>query len=302
MEIIFLGTGSALPTKERMLSSMVLNREGENILFDCGEACQFQMMSAGVKPFKIKNIFITHLHGDHIYGLPGFISSMSLLKRTESLTIFSPAGLKAFLDASFKASRTIPKYDLIINEYEENFQGGILLDDPEFTISAIPIEHSIFTLGYRFQEKDKPGHLILEKAMAHSLPLGPLVGKLKRGNPVFIEGREIKPEDVLGEKIRGKSVCYITDTKYSLNSVRISENADILIHESTFDFEMSEKAFEMKHSTSIDAAKVAKEANARLLVLTHISSRNEDVEKLVNESKTIFNDTIAAYDFLRISI
>jgi ribonuclease Z len=302
MEIVFLGTGSALPTKERMLSSMILNREGENYLFDCGEASQFQMMNAGVKPFKIKNIFITHLHGDHIYGLPGLISSMSLLKRTEPLTIFSPAGLKSFLDSAFRVSKTIPKYDVIINEFEEDFTGGMILDDPEFTVSAIPIEHSLFTLGYRFQEKDKPGHLILEKALAHSLPMGPLVGELKRGNPVIIEGREVKPEDVLGDKTRGKSVCYITDTKYSYNSIKISENADILVHESTFDFEMSEKAIEMKHSTSVDAARVAREAKARLLVLTHISSRNEDVEKLVNESKTIFNDTIAAHDFLRISI
>jgi ribonuclease Z len=302
MDIIFLGTGSALPTKERMLSSMVINREGENFLFDCGEACQFQMMSCGVKPFRIKNVFITHLHGDHIYGLPGFLSTMSLLKRTEPVRIFSPAGLKTFIDVSFKISKTIPKYEIIIEEFDEDYKGGIILDHPEYTVSAIPIEHSVFTLGYRFQEKDKPGHLIPEKASEHLLPLGPLVGELKKGKSVIIEGREIKPEDVLGEKTPGKSVCYITDTKYSLNTIEISREADVLIHESTFDFEMSEKANEMKHSTSMDAARAAKEANVKMLILTHISSRNEDVEKLVFESKTVFENTIAASDFLKVSV
>jgi ribonuclease Z len=302
MEIIFLGSGSALPTKDRMLSSIVISREGETFLFDCGEATQYQMMSAGVKPFKIKNIFITHLHGDHIYGLPGFLSSMSLQKRSDTLNIYGPEGLKNFIITALNTSNMIPRYTVNIIEIPVAFNGGIITETEEYTVSAIPIDHSVFTLGYRFQEKDRAGHLIIEKAESFGLPIGPLVGEIKKGNPVNVDGKIIKPEDVLGEKIKGKSICYATDTGYSLNTIELAKNADILIHEATLSSEMQEEAIEMKHSTTIDAANIAKKSNVKLLIITHISSRNEDVEKLVDECKFIFPNSLAAYDFLRLNI
>jgi ribonuclease Z len=302
MQIIFLGSGSALPTKERMLSSMVINRDGENILFDCGESTQFQMVTAGVKPFRIKNIFITHLHGDHIFGLPGLLSTMSLLKRTEPITVFGPKGIKQFLDTSLNISCLFSKYEIKTIEIEEDFQGGILFENEQYIVSAAPIEHSVFTLGYRFQEKDKAGHLNVDKANAMGVIIGPLIGELKKGNPVTIDGKTILPEDVLGEKIKGKIICLATDTKYSPNTIALAKDCDVLIHEATLEAALQEKANEMLHSTTSDAAKAAKEANAKLLIITHISSRNDDIDKLTAECKDIFPNTIAAYDFLRLDI
>jgi ribonuclease Z len=166
----------------------------------------------------------------------------------------------------------------------------------------MPIEHSVFTLGYRFQEKDRAGHLIMEKAESLGLPIGPLVGELKKGLSVTVNGNIIKPEDVLGEKIKGRSICYATDTGYSLNTIELAKDADILVHEATLSSELQAEATEMKHSTTSDAATVAKKANVKLLIITHISSRNEDTESLINECKPIFPNSIAAYDFLRLNI
>jgi ribonuclease Z len=302
MQVIFLGSGSALPTKERMLSAMVINRDGEKFLFDCGESTQFQMTSASVKPFKIKNIFITHLHGDHIFGLPGLLSTMSLLKRSDPITIYGPSGIKLFLETSFTVSGLIPRYEIKIEELPDDIDSRVLIENDEYIISAKKIEHSVISFGYRFEEKDKAGHLDINKATELGLTIGPLIGELKKGNSIQIDGKTINPEDVLGEKIKGKTICYATDTKYSLNTIELARNADVLIHEATFDASLSNKAIEMLHSTTYDAANVAKEANVKLLIITHISSRNEDIEKLIEECKSIFPNTIAAYDFLRLSI
>jgi len=302
IEIIFLGSGSALPTKERMLPSIVISREGENFLFDCGEGSQFQMASCGVKPFKIKNIFISHLHGDHIFGLPGLISSMNLFKRIDPINIFGPVGIKDFLDTAFKVSNMTKRYEINITEIPIDFSGGVILDTEEYFVEALPLEHSLFDLGYRFQEKDKPGHLDIEKANALNIPMGPVIGELKRGNSIELNGKLIFPEDVLGSRIKGKSITIATDTKYCENAIKLAQNSDILIHEATFEKELSDKAREMNHSTTIDAAETAKKAMAELLIITHISSRNDDIDKLIEECKSIFENTIAAYDFMRISL
>ena len=302
MEIIFLGSGSALPTKDRMLSSIVINREGENILFDCGEGTQFQMVTASVKPFKIKNIFLSHLHGDHIFGLPGLISTMNLLKRTEPLNIFGPVGIKLFLESAFKISMMTNRYEINIHEINNDFTNGIIFENEEYYITALPLDHSLFDLAYRFQEKDKPGHLNLEKAQKYNLPVGPLIGELKKGNNVIFNGTVIKPSDVLEEPIKGKSIAIVTDTKPCENCITIAKEASLLIHEATFEKELLTNAQEMKHSTTIDAAQTAKNANAKLLIITHISSRNNDANKLLEECKSIFENTIVAYDFLKVKI
>jgi ribonuclease Z len=302
MEIIFLGSGSALPTKERMLPCIVINRDGENILFDCGEGTQFQMANAGIKPFRIKNIFISHLHGDHIFGLPGLLSSMNLFKRTDPLNIFGPVGLKDYLEACFRTTNTTKRYEINITEIPNDFTGGVIYENDEYFVDSLPLEHSLFDLGFRFQERDKAGHLDLEKAKEFNLPMGPAIGELKKGNPITVEGKIIHPKDVLGDTIKGKAITIATDTKYCENAVKLAKSSDILIHEATFEKELWDNAREMKHSTTIDAAQTAKEADVKLLIITHISSRNDDIDKLTDECKSIFKSTIAAYDFMRISI
>ncbi|HEY9187253.1 MAG TPA: ribonuclease Z [Ignavibacteria bacterium] len=300
IEVVFLGTGSALPTKERMLPSIAINYNGETILFDCGEGTQFQMSNFGIKPFKIKNIFISHLHGDHFFGLPGLLSTMNLFKRTEEINIFGPEGIKNFLFECFKITNMTKRYDINITEIPDSFEGGILFENENYFIQSIPLEHSIFDLGFRFQEKNKPGHYNLEKAKKFNLPIGPLIGELKKGNSVFYNNQKINPEDVLDELIKGKSITIITDTKFSENAIKLAKDTDLLIHEATFEESLIDKAKEMNHSTTIDAAQTALLSNSQKLIITHISARNEDLDKLVNECKKIFINSHYAYDSLRI--
>lgn len=302
IEIVFLGTGSALPTKDRMLPSIVINYEGESILFDCGEGTQFQMNSYNIKPFKIKNIFISHLHGDHFFGLPGLLSSMNLFKRTEPISIYGPTGLKQFLDICFQVTHMTKRFEINVVEISEDFKEGILFETDKYYIKSIPLDHSLFDLGFRFQEKDKPGHFNPDKASIYNLSAGPLIGELKKGKSIVYNGNLINPQNVLDEPIKGKSITIATDTKFTEKAIKLSENSDILIHEATFEESLFEKAREMNHSTTVDAANTAKLANVKQLIITHISSRNEDIEKLTNESKKIFENTICAYDSLRITL
>jgi ribonuclease Z len=207
-----------------------------------------------------------------------------------------------FVESALQVSMMTNRYEINIHEIGNDFTGGIIFENDEYYVTASPLDHSLFDLGFRLQEKDRPGHLNLEKAQKYNLPMGPLIGELKKGNNITFNGSVIKPEDVLEEPIKGKSIAIVTDTKPCENCISLAKEADILIHEATFEKELLENAQEMKHSTTIDAAETAKNANAKLLIITHISSRNNDANKLVEECKSIFQNTIVAYDFLRVKI
>src|SRR5580692_10948483 len=273
MKIVLLGTSSAVPTLTRGLSATALVREGDVFLFDCGEGTQLQLMRSTVKRSRIHSIFIGHLHGDHLYGLAGLISTLHLDAREAPLNVFGPEGIRTFLNASFRTSDLQFTFKLTVREYPRGYRGRVL-DEDEYYVDALPLDHSIFCLGWRFQEKDKPGIFNLETAGKLGIPRGPLYGKLQHGESITLDdGRVITPDMVLGEARTGKSVAYCLDTQFSERTIQLADKCTALIHETTFGPDGTSLARERKHSTMEDAARVAREAGAENLIATHFSSR-----------------------------
>jgi len=306
LDIYFLGTGAGVPAKTRNVSSIALQllEERRSVwLFDCGEATQHQILHTSIKPRKIENIFITHLHGDHIFGLPGLLGSRSFQGGESPLTIYGPPGIKEFIETSLRLSSTHLKYDLHIKELKED---GIIFNDDTFQVVAKRLEHGILSFGYRIIEKDLPGTLLVEKLKQLQIPPGPIYKQLKEGKMVTLDnGKTLKGEDFLGPKKKGRIITIIGDTRFCQASMELAANADLLIHESTFAKDEEDLAYEYYHSTTSQAAQVAKKANAKKLLLTHISSRYQgesDEQKLLTEARKIFKETYLAKDLWQVDI
>ncbi|MGM9967305.1 ribonuclease Z [Rummeliibacillus sp. TYF005] len=299
MHIQFLGTGAGMPSKTRNVSSLalkLLEEIGSIWLFDCGEATQHQILHTTVKPRKIDKIFITHLHGDHIYGLPGLLGSRSFLGGDQPLTIYGPKGLKEWIELTLQTSQTHLNYAI---EYVEVGE-GIVLEDENFIVTAMPLEHVVPCFGYRIEQKPLLGTLQVEKAIALGVPKGPLLGQLKNGHNVTLEdGTIVRSVDVTDEPKKGFTVAILGDTRYCENAIKLSENADIVVHESTFDHSTSNLAASYGHSTNMDAANVAFNAGAKNLLLNHLSARffPQDIEIMLNEAKKIIPNTFLVTDF-----
>ena len=304
MRIVLLGTSSAVPTLTRGLSATAVVRDGDVFLFDCGEGTQVQLMRSGVKRSRIHSIFIGHLHGDHLYGIAGLLSTMHLDGREEPLNVFGPEGIRNYLNASFRTSDLQFAYGLRVQEFARGFRGRVL-DEAEFYVDALPLEHSIFCLGWRLQEKTRPGTFNLGEAQALGIPRGPMYGRLQDGESVTLpDGRVIQPEMVLGAPRPGKSVVYCLDTQFSERSIELAENCTALIHETTFGSEDLELARDRKHSTMDDAARVAKAAGAGQLIATHFSSRYDgrQVMKMGDDARAVFENLTVGRDLLEIEI
>ena len=300
LELLFLGTGAGIPAKQRNVSSLILqmNEErGASWMFDCGEATQHQILRTPVKPRKIEKIFITHLHGDHIYGLPGLIGSRSFQGGIEPLTIYGPVGIKEFVETSLRLSQTHLKYKLSFVEIEEE---GLLVDDETFRVEVLPLDHAILSYGYRIIEKDKPGVLRADLLKEAGIPPGPLYSKLKKGETVQLEdGRIIDGKNYIGSPKPGRVITILGDTRPCENAMKLAMKADCVVHESTFQNGQEEMAVDYFHSTTTQAAECAVKAEAKRLILTHISSRFtlDDEIELVNEAKSVFANTEIARDF-----
>ncbi|MBY6051308.1 ribonuclease Z [Cytobacillus firmus] len=304
MDIFFLGTGAGIPAKLRNVSSMalkLLDERGSIWLFDCGEATQHQILHTSIKPRRIEKIFITHLHGDHIYGLPGLLSSRSFQGGDTEVTLYGPKGLKKFIEVSLSVSGTYLKYPLKVAEITE----GIVLDEEDFKVETRMLEHGISSYGYRITEKDRPGTLLADKLAEAGIKPGPIYKKIKNGENIELEdGSMIEAENFLGPAQKGRIVTVLGDTRFCDAAIDLAAGADLLIHEATFSGGEEKLAYDYFHSTTLQAAQVALEANARKLCLNHISSRYEhqDWEQLVKESQTIFPNTVIAEDFKEIHI
>ncbi len=304
MKIVLLGTSSAVPTLTRGLSSTAVIRDGDVFLFDCGEGTQVQLMRSSVKRSRIHSIFIGHLHGDHLYGLAGLLSTIHLDGREEPLNVFGPEGIRHYLMASFRTSDLNFRFGLHVQEFPRGYRGRVL-DEKEFHVDALPLDHSIFCLGWRLQEKTKPGTFNLEQAEALGIPRGPLYGKLQHGESIILpDGRVVTPDMVLGPPRPGKSVVYCLDTQFSERSIELAENCTALIHESTFGADGVDLASARKHSTMDDAARVAREARAEHLIATHFSTRydNRQVLKIGEEARSIFENITVGRDLLEVEI
>jgi ribonuclease Z len=296
MELVFLGTSSAIPSKHRNHPSIALKAFGNVILFDCGEGTQRQLAIAKISPMKIDKIFISHLHGDHILGLPGLIQSMDFRGREETLAIYGPKGIKQVGNAIFNLGYCSIGFSIEFHEITE----GLIVDNPEYLIRATKTNHNIYNLAYSLTEKKKP-RFLREKAIELGVNPGPDFGKLHNGNEVKVGDKIIKPEQVLGEERAGVKIVYSGDTKPNKNLVKLAKDADLLIHEGTYDESDKDKATGNFHSTAKQAAEIAKEANVKYLILTHISTRYKTVDLLKKEAIEIFEDTKIAYDFMSIT-
>lgn len=304
MQLTFLGTGAGRPSKARNVTSVALSVAVPHNgfwLFDVGEATQHRLMESKLKLNKLDKIFITHLHGDHLYGLPGLLSSRAYFEGAGKLQLYGPQGIKAFIDCVFEQSGAHLNYELEIVE----IQGGLLFENSNYRVTCAELEHRVPCFGYRIVEQPQPGSLDLAKLIKLGVPLGPLYGKLKRGEDVTLpSGQAIRSLDVVGPSAVGRVAAIMGDTCPCDNTVMLARNADVLVHEATFATGMEEKAAAYGHSTFAQAARIAARANAKRLVLTHFSSRydEEDVARMVEEVRPAFAGIEAAHDYLQIEI
>ncbi len=294
-EVVFLGTSAAVPSPSRGHASIALKYFNEVLLFDCGEGTQRQLIRSGTSYMKINRIFITHYHGDHFLGLPGLFQTMSLAERTEPLYLYGPSGIDDVLKMIIKICRT----DLTFEIYPVEINGGIAYECDIYKISTVKVDHSALTFGLVFEEK-KGREFILKKALDLGLEPGPIFSKLKSGQDVLVDGKTIKPDQVLGEKKASRKLVYSSDTRPCKGIIQESRGA-FLIHDSTYDDTLREQAVEATHSTCVEAAEVASAGKARRLFLIHISPRYKDPKILLAQSKPVFKETTITKDLMRFS-
>lgn len=299
MKIIFLGTSGSMPTQNRNSSSIAIRRKGEIILLDCGEGTQRRMVEARLGFRRRMKIFISHLHGDHVLGLPGLLQSMTLLKRERPLEIYGPQGLAGFIDA-FSSVLGGPGFPTTIHEIMSE---GVILETPEYEVRAIQADHDGPSWSYIIEEKPRPGRFHPERAISRGIPEGPLWKKLQLGEDVNnSDGALVRSDEVVDAPINGLKIAYSGDTRPSEAFMAASEKADVLIYEATFDSSLLEKAEENGHSTAAQAGQIAKTADVGLLLLTHISSRYPDPVLLLEEATEIFPNTKIAQDLMELDV
>jgi ribonuclease Z len=300
IRVVFLGTSGSVPTLKRSLPSVIVQCPRDQWMFDCGENVQHQMMGAKVSFHRKMKIFITHLHGDHVLGLPGLLQTMALMERKEPVEIYGPVGLKDYLVCTKNTLNFGLNYPVEINQI---LTEGVICDENEYRVVAIKSNHSIPGFSFKFEEKPRPGKFYPKKAMALGIPTGELWGNLQRGQEITLpNGKVIKPSDVMGPARRGRSIVYTGDTKPFEAFAKFAEDADLVIHDCTFDDSLSEKAGVDGHSTPSQAAAQAKAANAKKLALSHISARYPDATQLLEQAKKVFTNTILAEDYLEFEL
>ncbi|MBS7248769.1 MAG: ribonuclease Z [Candidatus Jordarchaeales archaeon] len=300
IRVVFLGTSGSVPTNQRNLPAIALRRNKEILLFDCAEGTQRQMLKAGLSISRVSRIFISHLHGDHVMGLPGIIQTLSLMERETPLHVYGPSNLSGFIDSLVEHLEFAASFEICVHSAHP----GIIFESSDYLVKCERVDHGLVeAYAYAFEEKPRPGKFHPEKAITLGVPIGPLWKQLQLGKSVSLkDGRVVYPEEVVEPPKLGRKIVYSGDTAPCQSLLRMSSFADVLIHESTFDQSLEGKAIETKHSTSTQAALVAREANVKLLVLTHISSRYTDPNVLLQQAKEIFANTIIAQDFTEVLI
>jgi ribonuclease Z len=297
VRLVFLGTSAGTPSRERNLPAVALVMDGRALLFDCGEGTQQQILRGSVRAGAVEAIFISHMHGDHLYGLPGLISTMSLHGRTEPLVVFGPERVAQYLRGVYEASYAHTSFDLTIHAVSD----GATIARDGFDVHVRLLDHTAPCLGYCVAEHDRPGAFDVERARSLGVPAGPLYRALQNGSDVTLDGgRVVRSAEVVGPRRAGRRIAYCTDTRPCRAAVELARGAEILVHEATYGADMQAEAGERGHSTAADAARVATEAGVRRLILTHISPRYTDASPLLAEARAIFPATELAADFAEI--
>jgi ribonuclease Z len=299
LSVTFLGTGAACPTVDRNVAALAVQREGETILFDCGEGTQRQMMRYGVG-FSFTEVFFTHFHADHMLGITGLLRTMGLQDRTAPVTLYGPRGAHRILGAALSLGIERNKFPVEVVE----IQAGDRLRRDDYDIVVFETQHRADTVGYALAEHTRLGRFHPERARELGVPEGPLWGRLHKGETVTLDdGRTVSPPDLVGAPRRGRTLVYSGDTRPHLALLEAARGADLLIHEATFGGDEAERAVETGHSTAAEAARVALEAGVRRLVLTHISPRyTRDAPELLAEARAVFPETMIARDGMTVEV
>ncbi len=298
MKIVFLGTGGSWPSPERNVLSIAVKREKEIILLDCGEGTQRQFMLSPLSFMQTKIILISHFHGDHFLGLPGLIQSMTLNDREDDLKVFGPVGTLNLVKTLLELGYFNPGFRVEVRDLEP----GETVDFDAYRISTFRAKHNVPCIGYSIEERDRPGRFDLEKAKQLGIPEGPLYRRLQRGEEVKVDDKVFTPDMVMGPPRKGRKIVYTGDTTPSSEIVEAAKDCDVLIHDATAESSLEEKANKYGHSTAKQAAEIAKECNAKVLFLVHISPRYDDAAPLLEEAKAEFENTILADDLMEYEV
>jgi ribonuclease Z len=298
MRITFLGTAAARPTVGRNVSSLVVQREGELLMFDCGEGTQRQMMRYGTG-FGLDDIFFSHLHGDHFLGVIGLLRTMGLQGREEPIRLWTPRGTEPILRQAVELGVDRTPFEVVI----QGLEPGETQARGPYEIAPFGVSHKGRSLGYAIREHPRLGRFDPERAREIGVPEGPMWGRLHRGEAVEVEGRPVEPAEVVGPTRPGRTVVYTGDTRPTPRTVEAARRADLLIHEATFGADEAERAGATGHSTAREAAGVAREAGVLRLALTHFSPRYaDDPRALEREARAVFPEVVAAYDGLVLEV
>lgn len=300
MKVVLLGSSCSNPTVERNLSAVAIREEGKWFLFDCPEGTQRQMMQSGVSYMKIQAIFFSHFHADHFLGFPGLVATMSMHGRDMPLHVFGPKGMKEQVKKVLNLAMMRKDFEIIVKEVRK----GRVYEEEKLFVEAFPLKHEVPCIGFSFNQKDKPGEFQRPTALKLGIPEGPLWSKLQKGQAVKANGKTFKPEQVMdfAKGRKGKKVSIVTDTLPHEIYFDEIKDSDLLIHEAAFLDKQKERAKETKHSTALDAAKVAAKTGAKKLILTHLSPRNKDNSKIENEARQEFAEVIVAKDLMELEI
>jgi ribonuclease Z len=302
-DVIPLGTASAMPTATRHLSALAVARKGRILLFDCGEGTQYRLLHADLSRARIDAVFITHLHGDHCYGLPGLLSTMALQQRTDPVTLVGPEGLRAMLEATPGAHPADLPFPVEVREVGPVLTAARVYQTDELTVTARPLDHRCFAMGFRLAERERPGRFHPERARALGVPEGPAFARLQEGTAVTLDdGTTVRPGQVLGPPRPGLAVAYVTDTRPCDGGRALARDADLLYHDATFTDAQHARAVETGHSTAREAAGVARDAGADRLLLGHISARYDDPAPLAREAQSVVPGAEVAEELRRYAL
>lgn len=305
MELQFLGTGAGQPSKQRNVSSLalkLLDELKEIWLFDVGEATQHQILKTNIRLRKVTRIFISHNHGDHIFGLPGLLATRSFQGDVGPITVYGPPGLEQFVKTALRVSRTKVSYPI---KFVELTEGGLIYQGKGFRVYTEKLDHRVSSFGYRVVEDSRPGELLMSKLEKYNIPNGPLLGKLKKGEQIVLsDGTVLDGKEFLGPERPGRIVTIIYDTRSTPNIAKLAQNADVLVHESTFAGNEAKLAHSYYHSTAVEAATVARDNGVKRLYLDHISARylGSKAKQLEKQARKVFDHTKLVNDFDRVNI
>jgi len=292
LDVVFFGTSGSMPTADRAPTALMIRRGGERLLFDCAEGTQRQMLRSNVGLVDLREIFLTHYHADHYLGLPGMLKTFALRGREAPITIYGPPGLSDLFSSLRRifGKLTYP-YELI------ELSPGDSITRGDYRLLTFPVAHGVSSVGYALVEDVRPGRFDVETADSLGVPSGPERGRLQRGEPVALtDGRVVTPDQVLGDDRPGRTVVIAGDTAPAPSVVEAARGADLLVHEATFLEDERERARETAHSTAMDAAELAREADVSMLALTHLSNRYFGPEA-AREARSIFPETVVPRDF-----